>query len=135
MTLALRVVFSLPFSEHLIFKGGTSLSKGWKLIDRFSEDIDLAIDRSFLGFEGDLSKTQVKKLRKASCSFISGDFIEAIERQLKELDVPEVTLTVQDFKDSDTDQLVVELIYKTLTDPSAYIQPRVLIEIGCTTLL
>ena len=35
---------------HLVFKGGTSLSKAWKLIDRFSEDIDLAIDRNFMGF-------------------------------------------------------------------------------------
>jgi hypothetical protein len=35
---------------HLTFKGGTSLSKGWKLIDRFSEDIDVVIDREFLGF-------------------------------------------------------------------------------------
>ena len=32
----------------LIFKGGTSLSKGWNLIERFSEDIDLALDREFL---------------------------------------------------------------------------------------
>jgi len=135
VTMALRVVFSLPFSEHLVFKGGTSLSKGWNLIDRFSEDIDLAIDRNFLGFEGDLSKSQVKKLRKASCSFISGDFIEAIEHQFNELDIPEVALTIQDFKDSDTDPLVVELNYKALTDPSAYIQPRVLIEIGARSLM
>lgn len=34
--------------DHIIFKGGTSLSKGWDLIDRFSEDIDLFLDpRSF----------------------------------------------------------------------------------------
>lgn len=30
--------------ERAIFKGGTSLSKGWDLLDRFSEDIDLFID-------------------------------------------------------------------------------------------
>lgn len=38
-----------PFADHLTFKGGTSLSKGWKLIDRFSEDIDIVIDRRILG--------------------------------------------------------------------------------------
>ena len=38
----LRELFALPSCEgHLTFKGGTSLSKGWQLIDRFSEDIDL----------------------------------------------------------------------------------------------
>lgn len=38
----LRELFTLPgIGEHLTFKGGTSLSKAWKLIRRFSEDIDL----------------------------------------------------------------------------------------------
>ena len=43
VTTILQIVFSLPVAEHLIFKGGTSLSKAWGLINRFSEDIDLAI--------------------------------------------------------------------------------------------
>ncbi|WP_317193729.1 nucleotidyl transferase AbiEii/AbiGii toxin family protein [Marivirga atlantica] len=135
VTLVLRTVFSLSVAEHLVFKGGTSLSKGWDLIERFSEDIDLALDRRFLGFEGDLSKTQVKKLRKVSCGFISGDFMKAVEARLKELDIPDVTLSVQDFNDFDTDPLVIELNYKALTDQSAYIQPRVLIEIGSRSLM
>ena len=52
--LMLRELLDLPELEaHLIFKGGTSLSKAWGLIDRFSEDIDLIIDRNILGFEGE----------------------------------------------------------------------------------
>jgi len=52
----LRELFSLPgCGAHLTFKGGTSLSKGWKLIERFSEDIDVVMDREFLGFGGDKS--------------------------------------------------------------------------------
>lgn len=63
VTQVLHALFSLPVSEHLIFKGGTSLSKAWGLIDRFSEDIDLAVDPVFLGLpEGDLTKKQIKKL-------------------------------------------------------------------------
>lgn len=46
----LRTLFSLRTSGALLtFKGGTSLSKGWKLIQRFSEDLDLVIDRVALG--------------------------------------------------------------------------------------
>ena len=56
----LQIVFDLPFADKLIFKGGTSLSKVWHLIERFSEDIDLAVDRSLFGFEGDLTKKQIK---------------------------------------------------------------------------
>ncbi|MDD8046186.1 MAG: nucleotidyl transferase AbiEii/AbiGii toxin family protein [Verrucomicrobiota bacterium] len=47
-------LFRLPiWGEQLTFKGGTSLSKGWKLIERFSEDIDIVINRGVLGFDGD----------------------------------------------------------------------------------
>src|SRR5581483_9048976 len=39
--------------DKVMFKGGTSLSKGWGLIDRFSEDIDLFVNRnSFEPFPG-----------------------------------------------------------------------------------
>jgi predicted nucleotidyltransferase component of viral defense system len=71
VTAVLRAVFSLPYSESLSFKGGTSLSKCWKLIERFSEDVDIAVSREYLGFSGDLSKTQISdKLRRAACSFV-----------------------------------------------------------------
>lgn len=43
VTEALRLI-ARDFGEVVIFKGGTSLSKGWKLIDRFSEDIDLYVE-------------------------------------------------------------------------------------------
>jgi predicted nucleotidyltransferase component of viral defense system len=36
------------FYENMIFKGGTSLSKSYKLIERFSEDCDLTINRQIL---------------------------------------------------------------------------------------
>jgi predicted nucleotidyltransferase component of viral defense system len=71
VTAVLHALFSLPYSEHLSFKGGTSLSKCWNLVERFSEDIDIALNREFLGFSGRLSKTQINdKLRRASCSFV-----------------------------------------------------------------
>lgn len=54
--LVLRELFALPeHGEHLTFKGGTSLSKAWGLIERLSEDIDLTIDRDYLGFGADRS--------------------------------------------------------------------------------
>src|SRR5260221_14758866 len=49
----LQELFRLPvIGEHLVFKGGTSLSKVFKVIERFSEDIDVSIERTFLGFGG-----------------------------------------------------------------------------------
>ena len=89
VTMVLKAVFSSRFAEHFVFKGGTSLSKAYHLIDRFSEDIDLAIDRKFLGFDGDLSATQIKKLRKASGTFIITDFFNEFVRLQRNLDILE----------------------------------------------
>lgn len=64
----LRLLFTHPsWGAHLTFKGGTSLSKCWKLIDRFSEDVDVVIDRDWLGFGGDAAPDQApsrKQMRK-----------------------------------------------------------------------
>ena len=43
ITLVLAELSKSKFRDNSVFKGGTSLSKGHKLIDRFSEDVDLAI--------------------------------------------------------------------------------------------
>lgn len=135
VTLSLNIIFSLTYSKHIVFKGGTSLSKAWNLIERFSEDIDLVIDRKYLGFEGELSKSQVKKLRKASFSFIGNKFYKDINEALIKLGVQDYELVIQETKDTDTDPLVIELQYKSLTETSAYLRPRVLIEVGARSLM
>ena len=48
----LRHLFSLQGVPQMCFKGGTSLSKVFRLIHRFSEDIDVSLDRAALGFTG-----------------------------------------------------------------------------------
>ena len=70
VTAILQVLFTLPCAHGLVFKGGTSISKVWNAINRFSEDIDLAIDRSLFDLDGELTKKQVKKLRKVSSMFV-----------------------------------------------------------------
>lgn len=82
VTAILQVLFTLPCAHGLVFKGGTSISKVWNAINRFSEDIDLAIDRSLFDLDGELTKKQVKKLRKVSSMFVReelfGQLCEAI---------------------------------------------------------
>lgn len=135
VTLTLRMIFSLPYADSIVFKGGTSLSKAWDLIERFSEDIDLVIDRKYLGFEGDLSKSQVKRLRKASCSFVGSKFFDDINKEIQNFGLKNCELVVQETNDSDTDPLVIELRYESITEESEYLKPRVLIEVGTRSLM
>lgn len=69
VTIVLKVLFQTSCANYLNFKGGTSLSKGWGLIDRFSEDIDIAIDKSLWNIAGD-TESQRDKLRKISSNYI-----------------------------------------------------------------
>lgn len=136
VTLSLNACFSLSYSKHIIFKGGTSLSKGWDLIERFSEDIDLAIDRKFFGFEGGISKTQIKKLRKQSCEFISTTFLEDLTTKLTEWKaINECNLIAQPIKNSDKDPQTIEIHYNSVIDTSEYLPQRVLIEVSSRSLM
>lgn len=136
VTVALKASFELKYSTSIVFKGGTSLSKGWNLIERFSEDIDLAIDRKFFGFEGDISKSQIKNLRKISCEFISTTFLEDLTKQFTEWKViDECKLNAQPITDSDKDPQVIEIHYNSVFDKSDYLPQRVLIEVSSRSLM
>lgn len=80
MVRTLELVFTTEISSHTVFKGGTSLSKAWNLIERFSEDIDLSLDRKFLGFTGEMTNSQVKKLREHSFTYISEKLFPLLEK-------------------------------------------------------
>ncbi|SDF58024.1 nucleotidyl transferase AbiEii/AbiGii toxin family protein [Cellulophaga baltica] len=133
--IALNAIFSTELAKHLVFKGGTSLSKAWGIIERFSEDIDLAIDRSFFGFNGNLNPSQVKSLRKASCKYIDEKFPKLLEKALLNNGVKEFELNVTEFEESDTDPLAIELKYNSLVEKQEYLQPRILIEISSRSLI
>tara|TARA_R110000868_G_scaffold363678_1_gene626011 strand:+ start:13849 stop:14847 length:999 start_codon:yes stop_codon:yes gene_type:complete len=137
VTIVLKAIFTSQYALHFVFKGGTSLSKAYSLIDRFSEDIDLAIDRSFLGFEGELSNTQIKKLRKVSGNFIINEFREELHKRLQELGIPPETYTLitDENIDDTSDPHTLELEYKTIVEQGDYLAQRVLIEIGARSLL
>jgi predicted nucleotidyltransferase component of viral defense system len=131
----LEIIFQMPIAKHLVFKGGTSLSKAWKLINRFSEDIDLAIDREFFeGFGGDISRTQVTRLRKTAGLYTTGTFFEELKDAFISKGFKNLDFKIIDTTESDQDPRIVEIYYPNLILASEYIRPRVQIEISCRSL-
>lgn len=129
----LQLVFQTEIAPHTVFKGGTSLSKAWNLIDRFSEDIDLALDRKFLGFEkadAEMSGSQVRKLRKASCEYIAEKYLPQLQQTFADAGFAEVKLRLIPIQSADEDPVKIEVEYPVLTERVAYINPSVVIEIG-----
>lgn len=141
VTSVLQTVFALPVARHLIFKGGTSLSKGWKLIERFSEDIDLAVDPVFLGKpEGDLTKKQIKKLRKASSLFILEELTHMICEELERQGLDSfITVDAQPNGEGDNtypEPRQIYLHYKSVFDKAlTYLRPDVVLEVSARSLL
>ncbi len=87
----LKHLFEHPeISKLLLFKGGTSLSKVFSLIDRFSEDIDLILDWRVVTDQDPLdasrSKTKQQKLNEqineAACGYIAGDLLRLLKEAL-----------------------------------------------------
>lgn len=133
---ALNIIFQMDIAKHLVFKGGTSLSKAWKLIYRFSEDIDLAIDKEFFkGYKGDISRTQLNKLRKEAGIFTTGTFFNELQGEFKKRGFNELEFKLIDTGESDQDPRIIEIYYQNIiTQPTEYVLPRVQIEIGCRSL-
>lgn len=140
VTTILQVVFSLPYADRLLFKGGTSLSKVYGQIDRFSEDIDLAIDRTQFGLEGDLTKKQLKKLRKASSTFVRDTLLNDLVSAFKSFNIDSLLHTEAE-PDGEGDATYPEprkifIEYDSLfAETLDYIKPRVMLEIGARSLI
>lgn len=137
VTLMLKMIFSSDHAPHIIFKGGTSLSKAFSLIERFSEDIDLGIDRKHLGFEGDLSKGQIRKLRRACHTYVSKELAEILKSQLTKHGVDDswYEIIVENTQVSDQDPETIKVNYKSLYEEVSYLPPRVLIEVSARSLI
>ena len=134
----LKRLFSIPaFQSHLLFKGGTTLSKIFGVIRRFSEDIDLVVDWEMLGFVGeksplaDMSTTKrnalLEEMLEACRGYISTDFVETLrERIAEELPNFDSWQLVIDQDDRD----VINFIYPTTTEKVEYVPPAVRLELG-----
>ena len=140
VTVVLQTAFTLPLADKLVFKGGTSLSKVWKVIRRFSEDIDLAIDPSIWGFEGDLTKRQIKRLRKASSLFVRDELCQSLQKALTKAGLDR-WLSVEADPDGEGDDTypeprVIHISYKSLFDDDLpYLRSEVKLEVGARSLL
>lgn len=133
VTTVLEALFSLPFANQLSFKGGTSLSKCWGTIQRFSEDIDIVINREFLGFPGELTNKQIRKgLRKRLCSYVRTDLKLIVENRLLEMGVPRewFTVTVNETENSTVDPESIYVNFTSLFPIVDYLPASVKIEVS-----
>ncbi len=135
----LKQVFTIPdLNGWLTFKGGTSLSKCFNLIQRFSEDIDLAVDFERLGFTGykdprrdDLSYTKrqplLDEMLDACRTYIGGPFVTLLRSRITEV----LGDSGWGLEVSSIDANTVEFEYPPAIGAELdYIRPLVILELG-----
>ena len=150
VTAVLYALFHTSVSEYLLFKGGTSLSKGWDLIQRFSEDIDLDLSRDYflniknLSCANCASNTQIHKLREVGQDFLLGEFKIELDNKLKELGLDVNVFGENEVLDEngepskvphDKDPSVLYVQYQSLYDvKTPYAIPVIKIEISVLSM-
>jgi len=138
----LKTLFSLPTSgSHLTFKGGTSLSKCYGVIKRFSEDVDVSIERTFLTSQESIepdkeqgtkeNQRRLARLKQACQEKILKVLIPELEKKtgaaLSGIGKWEIKLDPDD-----PDNQTVFFTYPSVIEngKSGYVQPVVKIELG-----
>ncbi|ONF43306.1 nucleotidyl transferase [Marinobacter lutaoensis] len=131
----LQTLFSIPDAHPMAFKGGTSLSKVYGAIDRFSEDVDITLDyrhfeADFDPFADGISNTKIKKfsnrLKDYVKGYANGTVIPFLRAELDKLPTAERhTIEVDE-----TGEKIWVSFPSVTEEPDDYLKPQVLIELG-----
>jgi hypothetical protein len=133
VVLSLRHLFAGPYADHLVFKGGTSLSKAYGVIRRFSEDVDLTYDIRTIASDlvGDAdaplpaSKSQEKKwskeIRMRLSDWVGTEIVPRLKQDLVQQGLP---ATVR----AEGDKVFID--YTPLVTGTGYVAPAVMLEFG-----
>lgn len=137
----LRSLFGLPeIAPYILFKGGTSLSKAYHAIRRFSEDVDISVDRSVLGINPEeefskLTKSQrdnrIKRIKKKMREWVEDSMFPELKNSLSGA-LPKDGWELK-LEDAEQDRHEIHFYYPpTLVERerSDYIRPYVLIELS-----
>ena len=138
----LKVLFSLPeVGGHLTFKGGTSLSKCYNVIKRFSEDIDISIERPFLSkaktIEPDKARSNKENQKRLK------ELQEVCKTKITEIIVPSLRQAIAaalpdkkewklglDAEDPDGQTVLFTFPHAMISNVESYVRSSVKVEFG-----
>ena len=133
VTAILVALSKSSWADFLQFKGGTSLSKAWGLISRFSEDIDLTISRSFFDLPEETNQ-QRTKIRREAFHYIEEKLLPELDSILSSEGITGYKVELVTKNSSDMVTLVEVKYQSILTTKIDYLLPVVKIEFSAMSL-
>ena len=151
VTAVLYAVFHSSIKNYALFKGGTSLSKAWNIISRFSEDVDIALDRTYYldvkhwRCATCANNTQIRNLKEMSQDFLFGEYKDELSGMLVEMGLDMVEVVdenemrlrqgISGTVSHDKDPSVLYVRYPSIfSTEKPYALPVVKIEISCLSM-
>jgi len=129
----LKALSESSLSDFLQFKGGTSLSKSFGIIDRFSEDIDLALNRSFFGLPKK-TEQQRAKIRRQTFHYVKDFLIAELHENFNSKGITDFEIKLVS-KNSSAMVTILEIEYKSILETMIeYVKPVVKIEISSMSM-
>lgn len=131
----LRTLFTMPGKLPMAFKGGTSLSKVFGAIARFSEDVDITLDYRGLDdsldpFAEGVSRTRLKKFSEDLKSFVRSHTRNVVIPHFQAMLATEFDVSTFSLETSDDGEQIRLRYPSALEASSGYIGSSVLIELG-----
>lgn len=144
VTVALKALSQTQYAHLLSFKGGTSISKGWNLIGRFSEDIDIAIRREERFAISATTSNQLANARRKSRHYIVRELPDELTAIISGMGIVDFSIEPELTRERDGEQIelradthpsTIYLNYESIfPTQSPYIFPRVKIEFSCLSM-
>ena len=121
VTYVLKNLANSPYSEKVVFKGGTSLSKAYKIAERFSEDIDLAIIANSKSSQGALDKLIMEVEKKIALNPLKLDKKPSFTSRNKKFRQShwKYPRHVSGAHDPAKDKIMLEITSSAVTNPNA----------------
>lgn len=131
----LQVLFAIPDHHPMAFKGGTSLSKVYKIIDRFSEDVDITLDYrafndDFDPFATGVSKTKIKRFSDRLKSFVKSNTQDVVLPALAKASETLATCGQHKIRVDDLGEKVWFSYPSVVEGPDDYLASEVFLEFG-----
>ena len=126
-------LWNIRCADALTFKGGTSLSKAWNATHRFSEDVDISIDKSFFGLSGE-TRSSRDRIRKLSREYIREEVMPELQSTLATFGANLCEVTFKLRQDSDADPTVLLIPYRSVLPEDPYIKGSIKVEFSCRNM-